>query len=334
MTMDQVTKEQAMVRKTVQPLALLMVLLLLLALSLPRIIHADTFVLPADGGTVVGQLRMVRSRHIDTFSDIALAENQGFRELNLANPGVDAWLPGDGTEVLVPSQHVLPQSSRSGVVVNVPEMRLYYFPKQGKDSPPVVMTHPISIGRQEWLTPHGVTRVVAKSKDPAWYPPESIREEHAERGDPLPRIVPPGPDNPLGNYALRLGIPGYLIHGTNKPFGLGMRVTHGCIRMYPADIERIFYEVKVGTPVRIVNQPFKVGLLDDELYVEVHPPLEEDEEEFRARYTVVVDLIVATLSGRTAQIDWNALQEALRESRGVPLLIGKLNADPEQLAQY
>ena len=288
---------------------------------------ADTFVLPSDGGGVVGQLRLVRASENDTFSDIALDENQGFRELNLANPEVDAWLPGEGTEVLVPSQHILPEAPRAGLVVNVPEMRLYYFPEARGDEARVVMTHPISIGRQEWLTPKGITKVVAKSKYPTWYPPESIRDEHAERGEHLPRVVPAGPDNPLGHYALSLGIPGYLIHGTNKPFGLGMRVTHGCIRMYPGDIKKIFYEVSVGTAVRIINQPFKVGILANDVYLEVHPPLIEDTDEFRARYSVVVSLIVSALGERSAQIDWNALHQALREARGVPERIGDLNGE-------
>ena len=130
-----------------------------------------------------------------------------------------------------------------------------------------VQTYPISIGRMDWATPLGKTTITVKVKDPGWSPPESIRKEHAERGDPLPRYVPPGPDNPMGRYALRLGIPGYLIHSTNKPLGVGMRVSHGCIRMLPEDIEYLFPQVPTGTTVRIVNQPVKAGWYGGKLYL-------------------------------------------------------------------
>ena len=290
---------------------------------------ADTLVLPDGGDRVIGQVRFVRSTYLDTFSDIALGENQGFNELRLANPDVDAWLPGDGTQVVIPSRHVLPDVAQEGIVINVPEMRLFFFPKVAADEAPVVITHPISIGRREWTTPHGGTKIVAKAKEPAWYPPESIRAEHEERGDPLPKIVPPGPENPLGKFALRLGLPGYLIHGTNKPAGLGMRVTHGCIRMYPSDIEQLFHQTKVGTAVRIINQPFKVGILNDALYLEAHPPLDEDVDNFRNRYTHIVNLIVTALDGRKANIDWNDLQRVLARSSGIPERIGDvLAAEP------
>ena len=141
--------------------------------------------------------------------------------------------------------------------------------------------------------------------------------------------MPPGPENPLGKFALRLGLPGYLIHGTNKPAGLGMRVTHGCIRMYPSDIEQLFHQTKVGTAVRIINQPFKVGILNDALYLEAHPPLDEDVDNFRNRYTHIVNLIVTALDGRKANIDWNDLQRVLARSSGIPERIGDvLAAEP------
>ena len=300
-----------------------------LVISGVSIAIADTLVLPDGGDRVIGQVRFVRSTYLDTFSDIALGENQGFNELRLANPDVDAWLPGDGTQVVIPSRHVLPDVAQEGIVINVPEMRLFFFPKVAADEAPVVITHPISIGRREWTTPHGGTKIVAKAKEPAWYPPESIRAEHEERGDPLPKIVPPGPENPLGKFALRLGLPGYLIHGTNKPAGLGMRVTHGCIRMYPSDIEQLFHQTKVGTAVRIINQPFKVGILNDALYLEAHPPLDEDVDNFRNRYTHIVNLIVTALDGRKANIDWNDLQRVLARSSGIPERIGDvLAAEP------
>ncbi len=288
--------------------------------------QAFTFVRPGGDNNVVGSEYTITTVHTDTISDVAMAHDQGYLEMRQANPGVDAWLPGEGTQVVIPSRYVLPDAPREGIVVNVPEMRLYFYPKPARGEPPVVITHPISIGRQAWTTPHGVTSVVAKVKDPSWYPPESIREEHAANGDPLPRVVKAGPDNPLGTRAMRLGLPGYLIHGTNKPAGLGMRVTHGCIRMYPADIERIFPEVGVGTQVRIINQPFKVGIDGQTLLLEAHPHLDEDNEIFADQYSHVVELVIAAAGGRKVALDWAALRAAVSERRGIPVVIGELGA--------
>ena len=195
-------------------------------------------------------------------------------------PHVDPWLPGEGTKIVIPTQFVLPRAPNRGIVVNVAELRLYYFPAASSVAPEGtlagsrrVITHPISIGRMDWSTPLGTTSVTGKVANPSWTPPQSIRDEHAARNDILPRVVPAGPDNPLGKHALRLGLPGYLIHGTNKPSGVGMRVTHGCIRMFPEDIEALFKTVPAGTPVMIVNQPYKLGWTADGLYLEAHPPL-------------------------------------------------------------
>lgn len=235
---------------------------------------ADIYELPEDGSDVVGEIRTVVARHEDTLVDIARRHGVGYQDIVRANPDLDVWLPGEGTEVVLPTRYVLPLGPREGVVLNLAEYRLYYFPKPDAGEPPVVMTYPISIGRRDWETPIGTTRIVAKAVDPSWYPPESIREEHAAEGRPLPRIVPPGPDNPLGRHAIRLAIPGYLIHGTNRPAGVGMRVTHGCLRMFPEDIEYLFPRVDIDTKVRIVNEPVKIGWSGDELVMEVHPVLE------------------------------------------------------------
>ena len=244
------------------------------------------FSVDGEAPDVIGELSLTTTVYADTLSDLARAYHQGYNEMRLANPAVDPWLPGEGTEVVVPNQYVIPDAPRRGIVVNVPEMRMYYYPgpargKGGRDtaSSGEVMTFPISIGRQNWVTPHGNMKIVAKAKDPAWYPPESIREEHAAEGDPLPRVVPPGPDNPLGRFKIRLSRPNYLIHGTNKPAGVGMRVSHGCIRLYPEDIAPLFERVALETPVHIVDQPVLAGWLDGELYVEVHPPLAEDKRD-------------------------------------------------------
>lgn len=232
--------------------------------------------LPPPDVDVVGEIRIDYARYEDTLLEIARRNGLGYEEIRNANPGVDPWLPGAGTPIVLPTRHILPDAPRDGLVLNVPEMRLYYYPRPGRGEKPVVMTFPVSVGRMDWRTPLGTTRVTAKQKNPAWYPPESIRREHAARGDYLPGMVPPGPDNPLGHRVLRLGLPAYLIHGTNNPNGIGMRVTHGCVRMYPEDVERLYDIVPVGTPVHIVNQPVKAGWFAGTLFLEAHPGLEED----------------------------------------------------------
>lgn len=275
-----------------------------------------------DDGDLIGELVLASSLKADTLSDLARAYDQGYLDMRLANSQIDPWLPGEETEIIVPSLYILPDAPHRGIVVNVPEMRLYFFPEVSGKERRTVATHPISIGRQDWTTPHGVTKIVAKAKDPNWYPPESIREEHAANGDPLPRIVPAGPDNPLGAFALRLALPGYLIHGTNRPYGIGMRVTHGCIRMYPKDVERVFRTVAIGTEVRIVNQPYKVGVAHNKIYLEVHPHLAEDRDIFRDQFSHVVELVVAKTAGRDVQLDWRELQNAILEKNGIPRVVG------------
>jgi L,D-transpeptidase ErfK/SrfK len=185
--------------------------LLLVCLGLPGIGVAAQYQL-TDDDDLIGEVTVVTARYEDTFVSLARTHNVGYEALRRANPGVDAWLPGEGTQIVIPSQLVMPRAPRRGIVINVAELRLYYFPDADGSR---VITHPISIGRMDWATPLGTTSVVSKVANPSWYPPESIRAEHAARNDPLPRIVPAGPDNPLGAHALRLGLPGYLIHGTN-----------------------------------------------------------------------------------------------------------------------
>ena len=219
--------------------------------------QATVYPLPPSDIDLIGQVKVVYATKADTLIDIARRYSLGYDEIVHANPGVDRWAPGEGTPIVLPTRHVLPDAPREGVVLNIAEMRLYYYPKAGADGQRVVHTYPVSIGRMDWKTPMGLTKIVAKDVDPAWRPPASIKAEHAAEGDFLPDVIPGGPDNPLGRYAMRLGVPGYLIHSTNKPYGIGMRVTHGCVRMYPEDIERLFGMVPVGTTVRLVDQPFQ-----------------------------------------------------------------------------
>jgi L,D-transpeptidase ErfK/SrfK len=244
----------------------------------PTATHRFTF--DPEHDTVVGRVQVTRTRASDTLPDIARRFNLGYEELVRANPGVDPWLPGEDTEIVLPTQFVLPDAPYTGVVINLAAMRLYYFPPRGEEDPlQTVITHPIGIGKVGWETPVGTTKVKAKARDPWWFPPASVRREHAKNGDPLPAKVPPGVENPLGAHVLTLGWPSYLIHGTNKPYGVGMRVSHGCIRLYPEDIAELYPELPVGIEVRVVNEPFLYGWQDDALYVQVYPVLEDDERE-------------------------------------------------------
>jgi L,D-transpeptidase ErfK/SrfK len=283
---------------------------------------AQTFTLPAAREDVIGQVKTVSARYEDTLSDIARANHVGYEEIVRANPRIDPWLPGKGTRVIVPVQHILPDAPRQGLVLNLPEMRLYYYPPPRPGQAAVVVTFPVSIGRMDWSTPLGLTRVTAKLVNPAWYPPASIRAVREAEGRELPHEVAPGPDNPLGEYALQLAVPGYLIHGTNRPYGVGMRVTHGCIRMYPEDIERLYNEVPVGTPVRIVNQPHKAGWLRGVLYLETHPPLEEYAADKR-NLTPAVNAVVNATRARPARVIWERVTRHAAEARGIPLAISE-----------
>lgn len=288
-------------------------------LSLPTL--ADTFPLPPPGTDVVGDLRVVMARQEDTLLDIARRYNLGYNEITDANPTVDPWLPGAGTPVLLPTQFILPNVPRQGIVLNIATMRMFYYPAPKPGESPVVITHPIGIGKEGWSTPVGVTKVVSKQKDPTWNVPVSIQEEHAKKGEPLPSVVPPGPDNPLGQFAFRLGLPGYLIHGTNKPSGIGMRVSHGCIHLYPEDIARLFNQIPVGAPVQISNQPYLAGWRDGTLYLETHKPLEEDAKALDGNLTPVVNVIIGASGEKRRDINWRNVIRITRRGGGYPLPI-------------
>lgn len=273
----------------------------------------------ADG--VIGETEIVETVYEDTLLDIGRKYGLGYEEITLANPSVDPWVPGHGTTVRLPTRFVLPNARRSGLVINIAEYRIYYFyRRKGRD---YVETFPISIGRMDWDTPLGRSSVVSKVQKPTWYPPASVREEYAADGRTLASQVPPGPDNPLGDYALRLSIPGYLIHGTNKPAGVGMRVTHGCIRMFPEDIELLYPRVEVNTRVQIVNQPFKMGWLGEDLYLEVHRPLDEGASNGSDSLTAVTQLYVQATRERDASIDWKRVDAVYRDKLGIPVVVGR-----------
>ena len=279
----------------------------------------ETAVAANQSNDLIGSIGYYQVREEETLLDIARLHDLGFIELVAANPGIDPWLPGTGRTIMLPKQHILPAARRQGIVINLPELRLYFFPGNG-GSP---QTYPLGIGRLGRETPLGSTSIVAKRKDPVWVPPASIRAERPE----LPEAVPPGPDNPLGNYAMNLGWPSYVIHGTNKPYGIGRRVSSGCIRMYPEDIERLFPLVEIGAPVTVVNQSLKLGWSDGELYMEIQPDVAEgDELEARGWFTptLLPDLEerVRQAAGKDAtRIYWPSVRRAATAKRGFPVRI-------------
>ena len=240
-------------------------------------INRNFFVLDSPDQAVIGEPQIVYTTEENTFSDLAREYGLGFDEMVAANPEVDPWLPGADRPILLPTQYVLPDVPRRGLVLNIASKRLFYFPKVAEGQPVQVLTYPIGIGREGWETPLGDTEVVAKARDPVWYVPASVRQENRELGYPDLAVVQPGPDNPLGHRVLQLAMPGYLIHGTNQPYGVGMRVSHGCVRLYPENIEALYDMVEIGEPVTIINEPYLAGWRDGELYLESHLPLSEDD---------------------------------------------------------
>jgi L,D-transpeptidase ErfK/SrfK len=279
------------------------------------------YVLPETGDNVIGVVTTAIAMHEDTLLDVGRRHGVGYEEIIAANPGVDPWLPGDGTEVLIPTRFILPDAPREGIVVNLPEHRLYYYPPAKHGERRIVRTYPISTGKMDWKTPLGATKIVSKQERPNWYPPPSVLAEHEARGDPLPKVVPPGPDNPLGEHAMRLGIPGgaYLIHGTNRPAGVGMQVTHGCIRLFPEDIAELFGLVPVNTKVNLIDQTTKVGWHRGTLYVERPAPLEGTQDQTHSDPAEITSLITKAIEGRSVKVDWDGAMGAFRQATGVPV---------------
>jgi len=238
---------------------------------------------------------------------------------------VDPWLPGAGRDIVVPTRFVLPDAPRDGIVINVAAMRLYYFPAHKKGEPQMVYTHPIGIGKAGWSTPQGVTSVVSHVKDPIWRPSAALRKDHFnDNGEQLPAVVKPGPDNPLGKFELTLGWPSYLIHGTNKPYGVGLRSSHGCVRLYPEDIDKVFQMVPNGTHVRVVNQPFLFGLHDHELYLQAYGVLEDDARDWNhAQKKLLTHAlppnIQKLLQNSGEQMDWQSVAVITHAPRGLPI---------------
>lgn len=273
---------------------------------------------PAAAGKLIGEIKTYTTRYEDVLHDVARRFELGYVELLAANPGVDPWLPGDGTELTLPTARIVPGVANRGIIINLGELRLYYMPENG-----AVQSYPIGIGREGRQTPLATTKIVRKQEKPTWFPPPSVRAERPE----LPAAVPPGPENPLGTHALYLGLPSYLIHGTHRPYGVGRRVSFGCIRLYPEGITRLFPQVAIGTPVTIIDQPLKLGWGKGKLWIEVHPDQSQvDEIEETAEFTPkpipgFEQWVVAAAGTRHRDIDWSAARRAVAERRGYPVAI-------------
>jgi L,D-transpeptidase ErfK/SrfK len=276
---------------------------------------------------IIGTLSYHVTHRDETLLDLARQYDLGLLELLAANPGFDPWIPAHESLLTLPTAHILPDAPRRGLIVNLAELRLYHIPDRG---PPT--THPIGIGREGFDTPLGATRIVRKAENPTWYPTEGKRRDNPE----LPAVVPPGPDNPLGSHALYLGWPTYLIHGTNKPYGVGRRVSRGCIRMYPEDIAALYRAVAVGTAVTVVDQPIKLGWKDGELFIEAHPTLAQlDELEERHSFTLLPPpdhraAILAAAGDEAERVDWRTVEAELVIRRGLPI---RITTSIEQAAQ-
>jgi L,D-transpeptidase ErfK/SrfK len=292
--------------------------------------QATVYTLPSKDATVVGEDQAVETVYEDTLYDLARKLSLGSEELIRVNPGVDPWLPGAGKKLVVPGRHILPPGPHEGIVVNLPEHRLYFYPKPKRGAPLEVITYPVSIGKMDWRTPLGLTHVTQKQKNPVWYPPESVRKEHAAAGDPLPPTVPSGPDNPLGLFAMRLaaGNGTYLIHGTNNPIAVGLAVTHGCIRMYPDDVEALFPMIPVGTSVRLINEPIKVAWVDGELLLEAHPPVDAEGQSFEPDIDQFAEMLRTAVRDTTVAIHWDYAREVLQKADGVIATVALEADDP------
>ncbi len=285
--------------------------------AFPKVSFGATFVLPANGN-IIGNIQYTTVRPGDTLSTLGRRYDMGGYEMVEANPGVSYTTPRPGTSITVPSRFVLPDAPRKGIVVNLAEMRLYYYHPDGVH----VSTFPVGVGQQGWNTPLGNTQVVRKREHPTWVVPDSIMENHIAHGEPIPKVHPPGPENPLGDHALSLGFANIVIHGTPYPKGVGVRASHGCIRMLPEDVATLYHMVKIGTPVAIIHQSNKIGRLDNKLYLETHVPIADSI--YSEQKDISSMISKATGEGHKYQIQWQEIERIKHRASGYPQPIGSV----------
>ncbi len=270
----------------------------------------------AKGDDVIGRLRFISLEKGDTLPDIARHFSLGLNGVCATNPKVDIWAPEAGERIMLPLSFILPDAPRKGIVINLAAMRLFQF--KGNSESLAVLTYPVGVGTEERPSPRGLMRVERKVSRPTWHVPASIARDHRKKGDPLPAAVLPGPQNPLGEYALYLSAPSYLIHGTNKPASIGLRATNGCIRLYPESVKRLYENTPAKTPVNFVNQPYLLGQSDGVVYMEVHASTEElDAAELDKIYAKLKT--IEKESGR--MFDWSKIKNVMAEARGIPVPI-------------
>jgi L,D-transpeptidase ErfK/SrfK len=268
------------------------------------------------GDDVIGRLRFIRLEKGDTLPDIARHFSLGLNGVSATNPGVDIWVPEAGERIMLPQSFILPDAPRKGIVINLAAMRLFEY--KGNSDLLTVLTYPVGVGTEERPSPRGLMRVERKVHLPTWHVPASIAKDHLKKGDPLPAAVLPGPQNPLGEYALYLSTPSYLIHGTNKPASIGLRATNGCIRLYPENVKKLYENTPAKTTVSMVNQPYLLGQSNGVVYMEVHASTDNsDVAEFDKVYAKLKS--IEKESGRT--LDWSKVKKVFAEARGIPVPI-------------
>jgi L,D-transpeptidase ErfK/SrfK len=293
----------------------------LLGLSLlPSNAFSATYPMPSAGNDVVGEVFVTQAQRGEDLDDVAKRFGMSMHEMMEANPGIKPYsrLRG-GKQVLVPAQFVLP-AYRKGIVINLAELRIYYFTRDGKH----VVTYPVGLGRDEWRTPLTATSVVGKTTNPVWNVPPSIHQfVYQQTGRVLPRSMPPGPENPLGPYALYLGHAGYLIHGTNQPESIGKFVSSGCIRMNNTDVHDLYMRVPVGTAVHIVNSPYRAGWSEGRLYLKANVPVDINSSSGDLNQLSWEEAINRKVGNKSAVVDWRRAAQVAQEHRGVPQVVGE-----------
>lgn len=287
------------------------------SLVLSTSVWSRTYELPTNGN-VIGQVSYETAQNYESLEDIAKRYDLGLQEMMNANPGVKKyWAPTPGMKITIPARHILPAGPRTGLVLSLAELRLYFYHPDGRH----VSTYPIGIGKEGWLTPTGTTKIVRKRENPTWTIPDSIL---AEKPPGHPTSIPPGPDNPLGKYAMNLGIPGYLIHSTIYPRGVGMRSSHGCIRMLPAHIEKLFHQVSEGTVVRLTHEPYKIGRVGNDLFLQTVPALGEKTYQSQSKMEQLIKAVVNTVGEKKYWLNFDKMELVTKEARGMPEAVGHL----------
>ncbi len=278
---------------------------------------ALTFVLPHNGN-IIGNVQYATVQYGDSLSTIGRRYDMGGYEMMEANPGVDYTNPNRGTRLVIPSRFILPDTQRKGIVINLAEMRLYYYHNDGVH----VSTYPVGVGQEGWNTPLGATTVTRKREHPTWVVPDSILANHAEHGQPIEKVWPAGPNNPLGDHAITTGFKSIVIHGSPYPKGVGVRSSHGCIRMLNEDVAQLFKMVQVGTPVQIIHQPTKIGRMDNQLFLEAHVPLSKSS--YYSDYSSTGELLHKLTKGAKYNVQWKDIERIQNKANGLPHPIGTL----------